>query len=146
MLVMVELVLIHWNTRCAILVHIYRTLMCYNTWSNVSVTQEVYHGSCECWSLTDCTKTRHCIRYTFNCGMRTVGRLSGITRELKLFPHKGPRSTSLQLRVTGYTPPICGTQYLFHDVHPYTHRTCNDEAPMVSSFDILRHGDVCLEK
>ena len=139
---MVKLVLIHCNTRYAILVHVYHTLMCYSTWSNVSVTQEVFHGSCECWSLTDCTHTRHCIRYNFSCGMRTVEKLSDITRELELFPHEDPRSTSLELRVTGSTPPICGTQHLFPDVRLYTHRTCNDEATMVSSFYILRHGDV----
>jgi len=143
---MVTLVLIHWNTGYAILVHVYHTPMCYNTWSNVSVTQEVFHGSRECWSLTDCTKTRHCIRYNFSCGMRTVEKLSDITREPELFPHEGPRTTFLQLRVTGSTPPICGTQHLFPGVRSYTHRTCNDEAPMVSSFDILRRGDVCLEK
>jgi hypothetical protein len=78
--------------------------------------------------------------------MRTVEKFSDITLELELFPHEGPRSTSLQLRVTGSTPSICGTQHLFPDVRPYMHHTCNDEAPLVSSFDILRRGDVSIEK
>jgi hypothetical protein len=37
----VELVLLHGNTRCVILVDAIQTLMCFDDWSSVSVRQEV---------------------------------------------------------------------------------------------------------
>jgi hypothetical protein len=41
--VIVELVLLHGNTRYVILVDVIQTLMCFDDWSGVSVRQEVQH-------------------------------------------------------------------------------------------------------
>jgi hypothetical protein len=70
--------------------------MCFSDWSSVSVGEEVYYGTRESRSPTDCTDTRECRCHNWTCETRAVENFTWYRTIIGTIPTEGPRSTSWQ--------------------------------------------------
>jgi hypothetical protein len=92
--VIVELVLLHGQARCVILVDVIQALKCFGDCSNVSVRQKCNtYSTCECRSPTDFTDTSQWRFLICSCGTRAVEKFTWCPTRIGSIPVEDPRST-----------------------------------------------------